>query len=337
MIVVTWVCTWGSAVASAQILDVRELQTSQIERLDRARTVVLLTGGILEEHGPFLPSYSDGYQTEFIATRLAEAIAARPGWTVLRFPALPLGTFPASDIGQKFSFPGSYGVRSTTLRAVYMDLVTDLGDAGFRWGFLLNLHGAPTHNEMLDQVAQYFSDTFGGRMVHLTGLASVAGAVPKDIFSADERTTEGFSVHADADEHSRLLFLRPDLVSPSIKEAGPAVGRNFADLVALSKQDDWAGYFGTPAIATQAAGARAMAAMKPSLVRRPRSKHFSGAIFRWSRPNRPRRSGSACGSDRPRSGSSTRFPTRQAGMLISPAPSLPRSVRRLRNCWLDRL
>jgi hypothetical protein len=36
----------------AQILDVRELNTQQIDRLDRARTAVLLTAGILEEHGP---------------------------------------------------------------------------------------------------------------------------------------------------------------------------------------------------------------------------------------------------------------------------------------------
>src|SRR5262245_59334021 len=91
--------------ASAQILDVRELNTSQLAALDRTKTVVLLTGGILEEHGPFLPSYSDGYQAEFVVTRLAEAIVTRPGWTVLRFPAIPLGTFLASDIGGKPVFP----------------------------------------------------------------------------------------------------------------------------------------------------------------------------------------------------------------------------------------
>jgi creatinine amidohydrolase len=81
-----------SSLVSAQILDVRELHPSQLAGLDRSRTVVLLTGGILEEHGPFLPSYSDGYQTEFVATRVAEAIVARPGWAVLRFPAMPLGS-----------------------------------------------------------------------------------------------------------------------------------------------------------------------------------------------------------------------------------------------------
>ena len=116
--------------SSAQILDVRELNTTQIRALDPARTVVLLTGGILEEHGPYLPSYSDGYQTEFIVSRLAEAIIVRPGWTVIRFPAIPLGTMPASEIGGKFSFPGSYSVRTATFRAVYMDLEQTLAMPG---------------------------------------------------------------------------------------------------------------------------------------------------------------------------------------------------------------
>jgi creatinine amidohydrolase/Fe(II)-dependent formamide hydrolase-like protein len=58
-----------NATLWAQILDVRELNTEQIDRLDRTRTAVLLTAGILEQHGPFLPSYSDGYQSEFLAAR----------------------------------------------------------------------------------------------------------------------------------------------------------------------------------------------------------------------------------------------------------------------------
>jgi creatinine amidohydrolase len=260
------VLTLGTGPAAAQVLDVRELKTSQLAALDRSHTVILLTGGILEEHGPFLPSYSDGYQTEFVVTRLAEAIVARPGWTVLRFPFIPLGTLPASEIGGKFTFPGSYGIRSATLRAVFMDLVTDLGEAGFKWGFILNLHGAPSHNRVLDEAAQYFSDSFGGRMVHLTGLVSVAGAAPRDLFSPAEHNAEGFSVHADADEHSRLLFLHPELVSSEIRTAPPVVGRNFADLVALARRDDWRGYFGTPAIATAAAGARAMNAMAQAAI-----------------------------------------------------------------------
>jgi len=47
---------WASTVR-AQVLQVAELNTAQIRALDLARTAVILPGGILEEHGPYLPSY----------------------------------------------------------------------------------------------------------------------------------------------------------------------------------------------------------------------------------------------------------------------------------------
>jgi creatinine amidohydrolase/Fe(II)-dependent formamide hydrolase-like protein len=152
-------------------------------------------------------------------------------------------------------------VRASTLLAVFMDLATDLGEAGFKHVFVLNMHGAPNHNRVLDDAARYFNETYGGQMVHLTGLVAVAGAMPRDLFSAAERATEGFSVHADADEHSRLLFLRPDTVDPGYRSAPPIVARNPADLVAIATGDAWSGYFGTPAIANASAGSRAMTAI----------------------------------------------------------------------------
>src|SRR5262249_3742108 len=143
--------------ADPRILEVGQLGTERIRALDRAHTVVLLQGGILEEHGPYLPCFSDGYQSDFIATKVAAAIVARPGWTVLRFPSLPLGAMPANELGGRFSFPGSYAVRAATLRAVFMDLATDLGEAGFRYVLVVNYHGGPTHVRALDEASRYFS------------------------------------------------------------------------------------------------------------------------------------------------------------------------------------
>src|SRR5579864_6420290 len=75
-----------SSAAYCQIFQLAELNTSQIHALDRARTVVLIPGGILEEHGPYLPSFTDGYVTQAYTESLARAIVARPGWTVVVLP-----------------------------------------------------------------------------------------------------------------------------------------------------------------------------------------------------------------------------------------------------------
>src|SRR5829696_4504886 len=77
--------------AVAQVRQLADMNTRQIQALDRQRTVVVIPGGILEEHGPYLPSYSDGYAIEAYTRALATAIVARPGWAVVVFPQIPLG------------------------------------------------------------------------------------------------------------------------------------------------------------------------------------------------------------------------------------------------------
>ena len=61
MIAVLFLISCG--VIHAQIYRVAEMNAEQIRVLDRQSTVVIRPGGVLEEHGPHLPSYSDGYQT----------------------------------------------------------------------------------------------------------------------------------------------------------------------------------------------------------------------------------------------------------------------------------
>jgi creatinine amidohydrolase/Fe(II)-dependent formamide hydrolase-like protein len=242
---------------AAQILRIGEMNTQQIRALDLAKTVVLIPGGILEEHGPYLPSYADGYADDAYTRELAKAIVARPGWTVVVFPQIPLGNDPANTIGRKTVFPGSYPVRMATLRAIYMDLATELGDQGFRWIFLVHNHGAPNNHKALNQASDYFHDVYGGTMVHLFGLKPVfmcCGSKEK-VLSAKQLAEEGFSVHAGADEQSQLLFLRPEFVPENYRSAPSLTRANFADLVRMAKGEGWPGYFGAPRLATAALGA----------------------------------------------------------------------------------
>lgn len=245
--------------ALAQIYHEEEMNAAQIRALDRAHTVVLLPGGILEEHGPYLPSYTDGYLNQHITTSLAEAIAARPGWKVVIFPQLPLGVGGANDIGfNKPHFPATYDVRESTLRAVYTDLAADLGSQGFRWVFIINYHGAATHNRAMDQAAAYFRKAYGGHMVNISGLLPVQNCSAADepcphvatSMGAAAGEEDGLSIHGGAHEHGAILYLRPDLVAPGYATAPPMTVHNGGDLFRLSRAPDWPGYFGSPRLAT---------------------------------------------------------------------------------------
>ena len=235
----------------AQVFDIAELNTEEIAKLDRAKTVVLIPGGILEEHGPYLPTLTDGYWNAELTRELALAIAARPGWSVVVFPMVPLGNCGANEIGGKYAFPGTYSVRFATLRAVFMDLATELGEQGFRWIFVIHGHGAPNHNRALDQAGDYFRETYRGRMVHLAGLMPVIGAWDGEKSHA-ARQEDGLPIHAGMDETSMMLALRPDLVSPNYTSARPYAADKMEDLIQIARQRDWPGYFGSPRLATAA-------------------------------------------------------------------------------------
>lgn len=254
--------------ASAQIHRVAEMNSEQIRALDRERTVVLLPGGILEQHGPYLPSFADGYLSERVTQTIAEAIVARPGWKVLVFPVIPLGVAAANEIGGKYTFDGSYTVRTATLRAVFMDLATELGEGGFRKIFVVHFHLAPNHSRVLDQAADYFNDTYGGQMVHLVGLMPVIGSYVAAAQKASEaeRAENGFGVHADLLETSINLFLRPDLVAGGYVNARSFTGGSISDLIPKAEEAGWPGYLGSPRHARADIGAAAVSSIASTMA-----------------------------------------------------------------------
>lgn len=226
------VLTSGVAnVSRAQIYDLRDMSADDIRRLPLARTAIVVPGGILEQHGPYLPSYTDGFSNEYIARRVAEAIIARPGWVVVMFPPIPLGSGGFNQVGLRQSFPGTYHVHTSTLRAVFMDIASELGEGGFKYIFVVHGHGAPEHNIALHQAADFFGDTYGGRMANLGDLVDPTPVTGLPALLQDSaRLENGLGAHGDAYETSRMLFVRPDLVRPGYLEAVPMAGRTWSDL-----------------------------------------------------------------------------------------------------------
>lgn len=253
-------CFWALSVTSvsAQIYHVKEMNSEEINGLDRNKTVVLLPGGILEQHGPYLPSFTDGYRNERLTKDLANAIVERPGWKVLVFPLIPLGSGGANEIGGKFSFSGTYTIRTSTLRAIFMDIATELGEQGFRWIFIIHAHGSPNHNLALDQSGDYFHDVYGGQMINLFGLIlPELPEVVQALMTNKQHEEDGIiSPHAGMRETSEILFLQPKLLDAEYKSAPPIAAQNREQLVKIAKADDWPGYFGSPRLATAAFGAK---------------------------------------------------------------------------------
>jgi creatinine amidohydrolase len=239
-----------------------ELTWPQIDALDRQRTLFILPVGMIEQHGPHLPVGADTigvtYEADAAAIRVSRAL---PDWDVVMMPPVNYGHMGANVLGDRLVHPGTYAIRQSTLRALVADLGAQVAQNGFKWIFVLNGHGAPTHGIALNEACDFVSETFRVTMLHVTGLfradATIQGrgeAIDAKYFSAADRATFGMDVHAGVSETSGMLAVRPDLVRSTYRTLPSRAGRSHEELREVAMTPGWTGYLSSPARATAAYG-----------------------------------------------------------------------------------
>lgn len=234
-----------------------ELSTPQLDALDRARTVVILTVSPLETHGPHLPVGVDAFTARHFAERIAERlVASRPGWTVVLAPTLYLGSFTFDTVGTVAS-------RQRIVRDVVVDYGSALGRAGFRHVLVSNGHGGPGHLVALEEAAAIVSRRHRITMASFTGylaweflrgrfLPRIEAALGRPLSEA-ERQAFSEDAHGGWWETSIMLVLRPDLVDEGYRRL-PAARYSLADRLRpnYAVRDGGPGYVGHPAMADAA-------------------------------------------------------------------------------------
>lgn len=246
-----------------RVLKLEELTQADIDQLDRAKTILFLTFGNLEEHGPHLPVGSDYFRA--IATTeglLARLRAAHPAYNFVLFPVIPLGECGANDLAWQFDHIGTFPVRFETLRDVAIDLGTAIARKGFQNIFLIDAHGCPLHNIAFNQAAAFVSERYNVRMVSITPLAKAKGYPAQEpmnkYLGTGWQEKLGWEGHAGAAETSENLFVRSDLVKSEYKTLPPFVAKDFAEVLRTHEKSGWQGYWGDPARASKALGQELM-------------------------------------------------------------------------------
>ena len=133
---------------------------------------------MIEQHGPHLPVGADtiavAYEANGASTRVSQAL---PDWNVVMMPAVNYGQSGANRMGDKPIHPGTYAIGQSTLRSLVADLGAQIAQNGFKWIFVINGHGAPTHNIAINEACDFVSETFRVTMLHLTGLFQADAAI----------------------------------------------------------------------------------------------------------------------------------------------------------------
>jgi creatinine amidohydrolase len=242
------------------ILRLAELPFTQLDGLDRSRTVVLFAASPLEEHGPHLPVGTDLFEAEFFTQELALRIEeAKPDWSVLIGPPLPIGA-------SAFEQAGTLLVRARTIRNAVLDYGAALARQGFRYILVINAHGGPRHIVALEEAAAVVSRRYGVRMLSVSGpillkvlrgkfVNQVESSLGRPLTPAEREALEG-DAHAGLWETSLLLRARPELVDPGFRHLAP---QRFLLLDVLRKNyplrlGNKMGYIGSPAAASREFG-----------------------------------------------------------------------------------
>ncbi len=246
----------------SRIYRLEELTSPQIDALDRAKTAFILPVGMIEVHGPHLPVGTDTLGLMYEAHAASrQVITALPDWNIVMMPPINYGQSGANELGGRLTHPGTYAIRQSTLRALVADLGGQLAQNGFKWIFVLNGHGAPTHNIAINEACDFVSETFRVTMLHVTGLLRADRAIQSNgqkinaqYFSTSELSSFGMDIHAGIGETSGMLAVRPDLVSAQYKTLPRQVGQSLGELRDIAAAPGWQGYVSDPARASAAHG-----------------------------------------------------------------------------------
>jgi creatinine amidohydrolase len=211
------------------------MSTPALDRLDRDRTVVVLTVSPLEEHGPHLPVGVDAFAARHFAEAIGERlVVSRPGWSVVLLPTLHLGSFTFDAVG--------------TLRVRQL---------------VANGHAGPGHLTALDEAAAIVSRRHGVTMASFTGHLAwefLRGRFVDRIeaelgraLTTSERDALAEDAHGGWWETSLMLLLRPDLVDDGYRTLPPARYPLAARAVPnYPLRNGGQGYVGHPALADPA-------------------------------------------------------------------------------------
>src|SRR5262245_48283563 len=252
--------TCADARAAANNLLMEEPTWVQVDALNRDRTVVILPIGMVEEHGPHLPVGSDSFGVRYEAEKVAERVS-KEGWTVLSMPPVNYGQSGANNLGGKLNHPGTYAMRQSTLRSLVADLGAELARNRFKWIFVMNGHGAPSHHVAINDACDFVSETFHVSMLSVSGLLMADETLQAELqkmterhFTKEQIAAIGVDVHAGMSETSGMLAIRGDLVDKGYVNLPSQNGATIAELREHARAPGWQGYLSSPAQATASYG-----------------------------------------------------------------------------------
>lgn len=262
---------------------IAEMTWMEVDQAARDGAILLWAFGVIEQHGPHLPTGTDVYIPQ-ARLRETKRILAERGIQALIVPPYYWGVNVVSA-----AFPASYQVRPQTMKALMGDVLASFAKEGFKTVFCFSGHGDRLHNLTIhegirDGVAEtgmdisFVMDTalqlrLGIALddpcvtIHKTGSGTLFGALtasPSAFDEDEDKPPKFIDVHAGQWETSMMLCACPDLVHDEVRRTLLSTDYGPEDLEQWRKGYEHAraktpmGYLGDPAAASEDEGRRSL-------------------------------------------------------------------------------
>jgi len=204
--------------------------------LERTRSIVIPFGSV-EEHGPHLPLSTDTLEAYQVCKRAAQQ--------------RPLFVAPPVHYGNCRStacHPGTISISTTTLKGLFIDIVTSLRSHGLKCFVALTGHAGGAHGMALQEAGEQLIARFDDIQIAVVSEFDLARDEGRGLIE-----TPG-DCHAGEIETSRILHSHPQLVKGSAPREFPSFPTG---ILVRDKRRYWpGGVWGDPGKATAEKGAR---------------------------------------------------------------------------------
>lgn len=246
------------------------------------RGAIALWGcGVVEQHGPHLPTGTDIYIPS-ARLRLVRRMLAVQGIEALIIPPFYWGVNHVSA-----SFPASIKVRPEVMIALMVDVMKSLADDGLRVLYCTSGHNDRAHNAAIFEAVQQGTAASALQAAFLSEAAMIDRlGVPPDHPNVlpfhpvpPETPPEFLDIHAGEWETSIMLAMNPETVKDSVIASLASTRLGPEDLAIWRNGHEDArrvtplGYFGDPAAASAERGRAMLSAEAEAIVQAIAARH----------------------------------------------------------------
>lgn len=241
---------------------IAEMTYPEVEAAIARGAIGLWATGVIEQHGPHLPTGTDVYIPS-ARLRAVKAVLARDGVEALIIPPFYWGVNVVSA-----SFPASIKVRPEVMVELLTDVMKSLAGDGMKHLFLISGHNDRAHNEAIVTAVRRgrLESGLSPCFVCDSGVARRLGVEPGDPHvlpfdsPPDEPAGSYLDIHAGGWETSIMLGYNAEVVHTGCLHELAPTNLGPEDLAEWRKGHEVSrrvtplGYFGSPATATARRG-----------------------------------------------------------------------------------